>query len=73
MLAIDGRAVEAIPLYDCTYTDGSGISGYLGEIGSGADVGVVSAFPMASSSGGGDRTYKLPSGTTSELGVMLNP
>lgn len=51
-LAIDGKAVEAIPLYDCSYTDGSGISGRLGEIGSGAEIGVVSAFPMASSPGG---------------------
>ncbi len=51
-LAIDGKAVEAIPLYDCVYTDGDGISGGLGEIGSDADIGVVSAFPMANSPGG---------------------
>ncbi len=51
-LAIDGKTVEAIPLYDCTYTDGDGISGRLGEIGSDAEIGVVSAFPMASSPGG---------------------
>ena len=51
-LAIDGKTVEAIPLYDCVYTDGDGISGGLGEIGSDADIGVVSAFPMASSPGG---------------------
>ena len=51
-LAIDGKTVEAVPLYDCVYTDGDGISGRLGEIGSDADIGVVSAFPMASSPGG---------------------
>jgi len=51
-LAIEGRRVEAIPLYDCTYTDSGGISGHLGEIGSDADIGVVSAFPLHSSPGG---------------------
>ena len=51
-LAIEGKTVEAIPLYDCTYTDGNGILGRLGEVGSDADIGVVSAFPMASSPGG---------------------
>ncbi len=51
-LAIDGKTTEAIPLYDCTYTDGAGVSGRLGEIGSEADIGVVTAFPRASSPGG---------------------
>jgi hypothetical protein len=51
-LAIEGKTVKTIPLYDCTYTGGDGISGRLGEIGSDADIGVVSAFPMASSPGG---------------------
>jgi hypothetical protein len=51
-LSIGGKKIEAIPLYDCTFTSGEGISGRLGEIGSDADIAVVSAFPMASSPGG---------------------
>lgn len=51
-VAIGGEVVDAVPLYDCTYTDGNGISGRIGEIGSDADIGIVTAFPNASSPGG---------------------
>jgi len=51
-LAINGKVVEAISLYDCTYTDDKGITGRIGDIGSDAAIGVVMAFPNASSPGG---------------------
>jgi hypothetical protein len=51
-VAISGKVVEAISLYDCTFTDGHGITGRIGEIGSDADIGVVTAFPNAGSPGG---------------------
>lgn len=56
-VAIGGKIVDAVPLYDCTFTDGPGtdsygISGRIGEIGSDVDIGVVTAFPNASSPGG---------------------
>lgn len=51
-LAIGERVAEGVPLYDCLYTDTQGIIGTLGEIGSSADIGVVQAFPRASSAGG---------------------
>jgi hypothetical protein len=51
-VAVGGRVVDAVPLYDCIFTDGHGISGRIGEIGSDADIGVVTAFPNARSPGG---------------------
>jgi hypothetical protein len=51
-VAIDGRAIEAVPLYDCTFTDPGGLTGRMWDIGSDADIGIVSAFPNASSPGG---------------------
>lgn len=51
-VAIGGKVADAIPLYDCTYTDSQGITGRIGELGSDADIGVVTAFPNASSPGG---------------------
>ncbi len=51
-VAIGSRVVNAMPLYDCTFSDGNGITGRIGEIGSDADIGIVSAFPTASSPGG---------------------
>lgn len=51
-VVIDGIAVEGIPLYDCSYTDREGVRGRLGELGSGAEIGVVSAFPHEQAPGG---------------------
>jgi hypothetical protein len=51
-VAIGGNVAEAISLYDCTFTDGQGITGRMGALGSNADIGVVTAFPNASSPGG---------------------
>ncbi len=51
-VSIGGKAVNAEPLYDCTLTDRGGISGRIGEIGSDADIGVVTALPISSSPGG---------------------
>jgi hypothetical protein len=51
-VAIGGKVVDAVPLYDCTFTDGHGITGRIGEIGSDADIGVVTALPNANSPGG---------------------
>lgn len=51
-VAIGGKVVDAVPLYDCIYTNGNGITGRIGEIGSDADIGVVTAFPNAGSPGG---------------------
>lgn len=51
-VTINGKAVEAVPLYDCTFTDGHGIAGRMGEIGSDVDIGVVTAFPSANTPGG---------------------
>ena len=35
---IGGKVAEAVSLYDCTFTDGHGITGRMGEIGSDADI-----------------------------------
>ena len=43
---VAGRNLAAVPLYDCTYTDASGISGTVGRLGSGADIGVAMAAPI---------------------------
>lgn len=51
-VAISGKVVQAVSLYDCTFTDGRGITGRIGEIGSDADIGVVTAYPSANSPGG---------------------
>lgn len=37
--------MQGVPLYDCTYTTGAGVSGSLGEIGSEADIGVAMTLP----------------------------
>ena len=37
----DGGVIEAVPAYDCNYTDGEGLQGSMGELNSGADIGVI--------------------------------
>ncbi len=51
-VAIDGTEMEAVPLYDCSFTDEAGITGRVGNVGSSADIGVLSVFPNESSPGG---------------------
>jgi len=51
-LVIGGEAIEGVPIYDCTYTNDKGVTGTIGEIGSDADIGVVSSFPHFSTPGG---------------------
>ena len=51
-LAVGDKVAQAVPLYDCKFTDNRGVRGGLGEIGSDAEIGVVTAFPRASSPGG---------------------
>lgn len=36
-----GGVIEAVPAYDCNYTDGKGLQGSMGELNSGADIGVI--------------------------------
>jgi|TARA_B110000467_G_scaffold161259_1_gene181999 hypothetical protein len=45
-LSIADAIVLGEPLYDCQYTDGSGITGSIGELGSHADIGVIMALPF---------------------------
>ncbi len=45
----NGRQVDAVPLYDCHYTDVNGITGTLGPLGSDAELGVVMLPPTTSS------------------------
>lgn len=51
-VAIGGKVVDAVPLYDCTYTDSNVVTGRIGQIGSDTDIGVVTAFPNVNSPGG---------------------
>lgn len=46
-LVAPGFAVEGVPLYDCQYTDASGVTGVMSELGSDAmaDIGVVMVPP----------------------------
>ncbi|MDG1112524.1 MAG: hypothetical protein P8N63_02010 [Pseudomonadales bacterium] len=45
-LLIGDAVVSGVPLYDCHYTDASGITGSIGELGSDADIGVIMALPF---------------------------
>ncbi|PCI75955.1 MAG: hypothetical protein COB20_11730 [SAR86 cluster bacterium] len=36
-----GGVIEGVPAYDCNYTDGEGLQGSMGELNSGADIGVI--------------------------------
>jgi hypothetical protein len=45
-LLIGDSVILGEPLYDCHYTDGSGITGSIGELGSNADIGVIMALPF---------------------------
>lgn len=47
--SVSGLSVSGVPLYDCLYTDGEGVSGSMGEVGSDADIGVAMFLPFASS------------------------
>ncbi len=47
-LVIGGLSIDAVPLYDCTYTDQAGITGSLGELGRESDIGFVVSLPQAS-------------------------
>ena len=38
--------IEGVPLYDCGYTDASGVEGSIGEIGSNADIAVAMTLPL---------------------------
>lgn len=51
-LSFAGSTITGVPLYDCHYTDESGIKGSIGELGSHADIGVIMALPIASSPNG---------------------
>ena len=51
-LSIAGATFSGVPLYDCHYTDESGVTGSIGELGSNADIGIIMALPIASSPGG---------------------
>ncbi len=51
-LSIAGATFSGVPLYDCQYTNESGITGSIGELGSNADIGVIMALPLASSPNG---------------------
>jgi len=51
-LSIAGATLSGVPLYDCHYTDESGITGSIGELGSDADIGVSMSFPHVSSPNG---------------------
>jgi hypothetical protein len=44
-LSFSELTLSGEPLYDCRYTDGEGVSGTLGEVGSNADIGVAMALP----------------------------
>ncbi len=79
-LVLDGTVIEGVPLYDCTYTNAEGVVGALGELGSGAEIGVLKSLPHLSTPGGqalmkarADSTHKailvvtddrMPPGTT---------
>ena len=45
-LLIGDAVFSGVPLYDCHYTDASGITGSIGELGSDADIGVIMALPF---------------------------
>jgi len=51
-LEINGTVIHGIPLYDCLYTNAEGVRGQVGEIGSDADIGVVSSLPHLRTPGG---------------------
>jgi hypothetical protein len=36
-----GGVIDAVPAYDCNYTDGDGLLGSMGELNSGAEIGVI--------------------------------
>lgn len=44
-LEVDGRSVQAIPLFDGGFTGPDGVSGSLGAVGTSADIGVVRLGP----------------------------
>jgi len=45
----NGEQIEALPLYDCHYTDANGVTGALGPLGGDAEIGVVMLPPTTAS------------------------
>jgi len=50
-LSAGGRRIEGVPLFDGGFTDGVGVSGKLGELGSDAPIGLTEAAPNAIGAG----------------------
>lgn len=50
-LAVGGRRIEGLPLFDGAFTDDAGIRGQLGAIGSDAEIGLVEAPPNTAAAG----------------------
>ncbi len=48
-LEFDGFSIDAVPLYDASYTSAEGVSGSLGALGSVADIGVAMILPVGGS------------------------
>jgi hypothetical protein len=46
-LELDGERIPAVPVFDAPATEGNGVSGALGPIGSGAAIGVAELSPRA--------------------------
>jgi hypothetical protein len=51
VLIADGRRIVGIPLFDGAFTDGDGIRGHLGALGSYAEIGIAETAPNAAASG----------------------
>ena len=47
-LELPDMTISGVPLYVCRYTDESGVTGSIGELGSAADIGVSMSLPHAS-------------------------
>jgi hypothetical protein len=50
-LEVGGERIEAVPVFDAPATDAAGVSGFLGPVGSGADIVVAELTPRAVYSG----------------------
>ncbi len=45
-LTLGDNVIGGVPAYDCNYTDASGVSGAVGELGSNAPIGIIMALPF---------------------------